>query len=177
MKHLKKQMYTFLESIDISNIEIISCHYVKSSDDVIITLKNIRDKIEVFKKQKLCPATFTVTDNIGHTYGLTETFYNKYCKYTLGISKYSSKTLTLGELGRYPILIKQIVLGILHWWRLEQGTENTLLNKAFIVTKEENHPWLQNIKYLLYKIGLGDIWLSSGMGEAMCRHVCGQVML
>ncbi len=43
MKHLKKQMYTFLESIDISNIEIISCHYVKSSDDVIITLKNIRD--------------------------------------------------------------------------------------------------------------------------------------
>ncbi len=31
--------------------------------------------------------------------------------------------------------------------------------------KGENHPWLQNIKYLLYKIGLGDIWLSSGMGE------------
>ncbi len=31
--------------------------------------------------------------------------------------------------------------------------------------KEETHPWLQNIKYLLYKIGLGDNSLSSGMGE------------
>ncbi len=31
--------------------------------------------------------------------------------------------------------------------------------------KEENYPWLQNIKYLLHKIGLRDIWLSSGMGE------------
>ncbi len=99
-KHLKKQMYTFLESLNISNIEIVSCHYVKSSDDVVITLKNIMDKIEIFKNLKLCSVTFTVTDNTRHTYGLTEKFYNKYCKYTLGISKYSSNTLTLGELGR-----------------------------------------------------------------------------
>ncbi len=31
--------------------------------------------------------------------------------------------------------------------------------------KEETYLWLQNIKYPLYKIGLGAIWLSSGMGE------------
>ncbi len=31
--------------------------------------------------------------------------------------------------------------------------------------KEDNHPWLQNVQYLLFKIGLGDIWLSSGMRE------------
>ncbi len=70
-------MHIFLEFINVSNIEIISCHYVKSSYDVIITLKNVMDQIDVFKKQKLCPAIFTVTDNIRHTYGSTETFYDK----------------------------------------------------------------------------------------------------
>ena len=32
-----------------------------------------------------------------------ERFYSTSCKYALSISKYSSTTLTLGKLGRYPI--------------------------------------------------------------------------
>ena len=33
--------------------------------------------------------------------------------------------------------------------RLANGTNNVLLNNAFQTVKEENHEWLQNIKYLL----------------------------
>ncbi len=33
-----------------------------------------------------------------------------------------------------------------------------MLNHAFQTMKWEKHAWLQNIKYYLYKHGLGDIW-------------------
>ena len=36
----------------------------------------------------------------------------RYCKQTLGISKYSSNILTLSELGRYPPQLKLITLGL-----------------------------------------------------------------
>ncbi len=32
-----------------------------------------------------------------------ETVHTNYCKFILGISKYESTTLTLGELGRFPL--------------------------------------------------------------------------
>ena len=69
--------------------------------------------------------------------------------------------LALNELGRYPIQIRRTVLTVLYWLRLEKGTENTLLNKAFNTMKQENHPWLQNIQYALSQVGLGDIWFHS----------------
>ncbi len=74
---------------------------------------------------------------------------------------------THGELGRYPFLIKQIVLGILYWWRLEQGTDTSLLNKAFIVMKEKTHPSLQNIKYLLYKLD----WETFGLVQGWAKEI------
>ena len=52
------------------------------------------------------------------------------------------------------------VLAVLYWLRLEKGTENTLLNKAFNTMKQENHPWLQNIQYSLWQVGLGNIWFN-----------------
>ena len=81
-------------------------------------------------------------------------------KFSLGVSKYASTTLALNELGRYPIQIRRTVLAVLYWLRLENGTENTLLNKAFNTMKQENHPWLQNIQYSLWQVGLGNIWFN-----------------
>ncbi len=31
--------------------------------------------------------------------------------------------------------------------------------------KKENHPWLQNIQCFLFNIGLGNIWINSGLME------------
>ena len=82
---------------------------------------------------------------------------SSFCKYSVGVSKYASTKLTLNELGRFPIKIRSTVLVILYWLRLEHGTNNVLLNKAFDTTKQENHPWIQNIQYALWQIGLGDV--------------------
>ncbi len=64
------------------------------------------DKIIVLNKRNRLRFTFEIRDYEIPKQSKTETFYYKYCKYALGISKYSSNVLTLGELGRYPILIK-----------------------------------------------------------------------
>ncbi len=98
------------------------------------------DKIKVFSHMRKYPTTYKFTENAKHVYTNTEKCYNKYCKFTLGISKYSSNTLTLGELGQYPILIKKATVGILYWWRIRQGTENFLLNKAYNIMKKKTTP-------------------------------------
>ncbi len=86
--------------------------------------------------------------------------YNSFCKYALGISKYTSSTLTLGELGKFPLSQKVSVLALAYWLRMEQGTENILLNKAFNSMKRANHPWLQNVYCFLCKIVLKEVWLN-----------------
>ncbi len=82
-------------------------------------------------------------------YSELEAFYNKYLKYAIGITKYASNTLTLGELGRFPFQIKATVSAILYWLRLAQGTENIMLNDAFQTMKHDKNTWLQNVQYIL----------------------------
>ena len=50
-----------------------------------------------------------------------------------------------------------LVLAILYWLRLENDTKNLFLNQAFDTMKQENHPWLQNIQYALWQIGLRNV--------------------
>ncbi len=83
----------------------------------------------------------------------------------MGVSKYSSNMVNSGRTMQIPHLIKQAVLGMLYWWRLKQETENILQNRAFDITKKDNQPWLQNIEYFLYSIGMGDLWLNPGLGD------------
>ncbi len=47
-----------------------------------------------------------------HHYSEIEAFYNKYLKYAVRITKNANNTLTLGELGRFPIQIKATVSAI-----------------------------------------------------------------
>ena len=79
-------------------------------------------------------------------------------KFSLGVSKFESNTLTLGELGRFPVELKAIRQSILYWLRLEQGTENPLLNLAFHDCKFLKMNWLTNIQQLLSSNGLGNVW-------------------
>ncbi len=61
------------------------------------------DKVIILRNYSEYPTTFTLENVRPNTYCKTETFYNKYCKFSMGVSKYSSNMLTLGELDRYPI--------------------------------------------------------------------------
>ena len=155
----KSSTYKCLTAIGISDMEIISCRRLKDNNSIVVTLKNISDKISIISNYMKSPATFTIED-INSVPNAVERLYSNFCKFSLGVSKYASTTLALNELGRYPIQIRRTVLAVLYWLRLEKGTENTLLNKAFNTMKQENHPWLQNIQYSLWQVGLGNIWFN-----------------
>jgi hypothetical protein len=41
---------------------------------------------------------------------------------------------------------------------MEHGTTNHVLNKAFICAKSEMHEWMEGIKHLLMRNGMGNAW-------------------
>ena len=94
-----------------------------------------------------------------------EKLHTKFCKYALGVSKFSSNHACRAELGRFPICFKMWKLCLQYWLRLENGTDNIILNQAYQCNKEENHYWYQSIKYLLCINGLGNIWYCPPIGN------------
>ncbi len=57
-KQLKKQLYTILKSIEVTDVEILYCHCLKTSKYLTITLNNVMDKIEVFSHKGTYPTTY-----------------------------------------------------------------------------------------------------------------------
>ncbi len=104
------------------------------------------------------PNTFTISYDENISDCEIDQTYHSFCKYGIGISKYTCSTLTLEELGKFPLSHKDSVIALACWLRMEQGTEDLLLNKAFNSMKRENHPWLQNVYCFLCKIGLKEGW-------------------
>ena len=45
-----------------------------------------------------------------------------------------------------------------YWKRMENCSSNPLLNATFKEMNNNNHEWTQNIKYLLDKLGMGNLW-------------------
>ena len=89
-----------------------------------------------------------------------EKVHQYFCKRTLNVSKYASKNDVNAELGRCPIMHKAWGLAVKYWLRLENGTENAILNEAFLEEKTANHDWIQSVQYMLCKNGFRDIWLN-----------------
>ena len=90
-----------------------------------------------------------------------ERVHANFCKFALGISKYSSTTLSFGELGRYPVELKVMSHCILYWLRMEKGSNNYFLQEAYNECVNGNHEWLLGIRYFLLKNGLGHILTNS----------------
>ncbi len=55
---------------------------------------------------------------------------------------------------------------------MEHGTENILLNKAYNTMKQEQLPWLENIRCFLSKIGLNNIWQNPDKRSIFCVKKC-----
>ena len=128
---------------------------------ILIKFKNIEDKevfYQAFRSNKeynnlLCRNPDILYDNYD-----IENIHTKFCKHILGLRRNTSNLGALGELGKYPVIYKNWTLAIKYWLRLENGTFNKLLNKAYEVAKVENHYFCQAIKSLLFQNGFGFVW-------------------
>ncbi len=157
----KEFVVNILNCIDcnISKDDIASIRAYTKNKELLVEVHDPILRNRIAYNAMRAPITFNVVV-WGDTYNKTtyEMVHTKYCKFMLGVSKYESTTLVLGELGRYPLQNKVIRQTILYWHRLELGTENILLQEAFKECKLNNHEWLNDIYHFLHKNGLGHIW-------------------
>ena len=76
----------------------------------------------------------------------------------------------LGELGRHPVMDIAKSLSIKYWLRLESGTENMILNKAYEESSNNRSEWVQEIQSLLCENGYGDIWQNPKLANKDSFH-------
>ncbi len=80
-----------------------------------------------------------------------------FCKFVVGVSKFSSNYAVLGELGRFPIEHRIMVSHILYWLRLENEDQGSLLKSAFTECKESKHDFYSSILFNLSYLGLSNL--------------------
>ncbi len=122
-----------------------------------IRINDPQHKAWLISKQNVGPTPFTIMECSSRSWKLFEKIHTSFCKYVLGVSKYTSNLATLCELGRLPIGIRITLAQILYWLRLEQLEDDSILQCAYIETRENNHDFIQGVKYFLKSNGLGDI--------------------
>ncbi len=130
----------------------------RAKNEICIKVTDIACKREILSKLHAVPVSLLIEDFYPKSTVGFEKPHTNFAKFALGVSKYESNTLVLGELGKFPIQLKAIRQSILFWFRLEQGTSNVLLNHAYNECKTNEHEWICNIRDFLYKNGLESMW-------------------
>ena len=96
---------------------------------------------------------------------MPETINQKLCRLLLSCHKKSSRLAMLGELGRYPLLIKSLVQIIKYKWSLMRRTnDGSLVSEAVLEMSGSNYDnWLSRINKVedLLKISIKNIHLSA----------------
>ena len=85
---------------------------------------------------------------------------SKFLKFSLGVSKFTSTSATLRELGQYPESLKATRLALMYFYRLEACIDknyDSLLFNAYMSMKTHFHPWLESVKFTLAKHGLSSL--------------------
>ena len=96
---------------------------------------------------------------------MPETINQKLCRLLVSCHKKSSRLAMLGELGRYPLLIKSLVQIIKYKWSLMRRTnDGSLVSEAVLEMSGGNYDnWLSRINKMedLLKISIKNIHLSA----------------
>ena len=151
-----KLLDVFLRYDDVNVIRTM-----REASQIFVSIKDPVSMFRILSNYSKYPLSFEVTESVSHDNLAYEIVHTNFCKFALGVSKYFSSTLSMGELGRYPLEYKVIRLCIMYWFRLNDGNVNTLVRNAYNECKSSNHEWYQQIKYFLLKNGLGHIIVNS----------------
>ena len=84
-----------------------------------------------------------------------ENVHMMFCKHLLGVSKQTSNSGVLLELGRIPITISAKKAAIKNWERIRKGMANSYLNLSFKHAKKNSLNWITSVDKTLTDIGLG----------------------
>ena len=89
-----------------------------------------------------------------------------FCKNTLGVRHNVCNYMIYRELGRYPLIIKRKIRIMKFWCKL-LNTENCILKSSYEYLRHDaenyvsvNTNWARDIKFELFRVGLGESWIS-----------------
>ncbi len=153
----KSSLSTLFKQITGKDIIFEKISTQSSKNQVTIRVPELDDKISLLSRQQNSPVTVDIENHRTDTWAAFEKVHSSFCKFVLGVSKFSSNYAVLGELGRLPIEHKITMSHILYWHRLEKETPESLLGKAFNVCKESNHDFYASISFTLSYLGLPNI--------------------
>jgi len=152
------------------SIEIVSARRVgrvngSQPRNILIDLRTFDDKLFILysNKDKHLNSKLCNYDLILHRPAY-EMVHTNFMKVVLGTSKYTSNMSVLGELGRFPVSIKALALGVKYWHNVASGlSPNVLLSNAYSSECVTSSKWLNNIKYMLLINGLGHVWYNPSL--------------
>ena len=126
---------------------------------LLLNIENYEDKELVLVNRHKLPTGINISDNNFDYDSLSyEKVQTNFCKFILNLPRQAGNNACRGEIGKFPLANKMWSLAIKYWHRLERGTDNVFLNNAYVSAKEDNHMWTQQIKSILVKFGMGNIW-------------------
>ncbi len=128
-----------------------------TKNQVTIKVPNISDKISLLSQQSSSSVPIVIENHMPNTWMAFEKVHSSFCKFVLGVSKFSSNYAVLGELGRFPIEHRILVSHILYWLRLEKESQGSLLKSAFNVCKGNQHDFYASILFNLSYLGLPNL--------------------
>jgi len=141
-------------------IKIDEIKVLKSKGEVLVKLNSSQDKIDLIYSNKNFSDNCLITNHEMKEKNNYEGVHSNYCKYVIGVAKFASTTAVMKELNRFPIQLQAYINEISYWHRLQANPINPLLHAAFRICKDDNHPFIQNISYLLKSNGMGNILVS-----------------
>ncbi len=155
-QNIRNEIFTLFKHVgaNFKNEDLLFVRRNTTKNEISVKLTDDACKQEIMNKLNLAPVSLLIEDFQPKQTVFFERPYTNFIKFALGISKYASNTLALGEVGRFPIQLKAIRQSILYWYRLECGTTNILLNCAYRECTENDHDWIKNIREFLSRNGL-----------------------
>ena len=115
------------------NVIIDETRAFRDKNKILVKLNLISDKLDLDQSNNT--SVCTITDHVTNKDNAIETPYSQFCKYALGVSKFSSTTGVLNELDRCPISIKACMQSISYWHRLETGQNGSLIENSYLECK------------------------------------------
>ena len=144
-KHFVCEKLKMLDSLlKYDDIKIVRT--LREKAELLVSVKDPVSMFRIMDNYNKYPLSFKLSESINKESLPYEIVHTKFCKFALGISKYNSSTLAMGELGRYPIEHKVIRLCVMYWFRLNSGNVNVLVKNAYDECKSNQHDWYQKIQ-------------------------------
>ena len=90
-----------------------------------------------------------------------ERLNQRVCRLLLSVHKKSSRLAVLGDLGRYPLLIKSLTHTFNYlWWLKNKVNKGSLIAETFCemnVFKEVGDCWLSKVEKLIKQLGIREV--------------------